>query len=223
MYKYLIFLLAIVGLASCTQTEPTPTVSPTIEYIGWVIGNIPSNYWSDGLGPTAVIDLSLRFQDIAIEVADIKSVIITNSLAPEYQWSYETSDLTKIFSGTKKKWLEFNGLWTPNIASNASVIYLGTYTIKVELNNGQIATKNLVTPAPNSLNADGYSYTYSSESYIGIPPSNYVALPKQASIQSATLNAAGDTLSIDFFVDDNKIYSGWVWFYNKDGKALETV
>jgi hypothetical protein len=113
----------------------------------------------------------------------------------------------------------FNNIWSDNPATNGSVIFLGTYTIEVTLKNGKRDRATLVAPAPTSLTASGYNYTYT-EDFTGTPSSDYVALPKRATPQSASLNAAGDALAINFSVNDDRIYSGWVLLYDAAGKFL---
>jgi hypothetical protein len=221
--RFLVLTILILGLASCSQDKPVSEASPEIDRIGWTFGNLPSDYWKDGSGPSAVIDFTPFFKDTSIQLNDIKNVTIINSLNSGNSWSFEGSTLNDNFftnSKTGESYLEFNGLWTSSITGNGSVIYLGTYTITVELNNGKRETKTLTPPAPNSLNANGFSYIYSPESYAGTPPSNYVSLTKQATIQSATLNATGTTLEIQFSVADEKVYSGWVLLYNQEGEFI---
>jgi hypothetical protein len=219
-------LALILGLlVACDGgSNPGSSVSADLEdSVGWVIGNIPQNFWSDGSGPSAVIDLFITFKDADIEAADIESVEITNSLSPGRNWSYAADRIADYFytsqrSGQKR--MAFPGLWTSTVALNGSVAYLGTYTVEVELKNGRRGTATLVTPAPGALAADGFSYTYSPEDYLGTPPSDYVALPRRATIGAVALDTTNNLLTINFSVDDDKVYSGWVLFFDTNGEYL---
>jgi hypothetical protein len=221
-FKCVVLVLLLSILAACSQSGPS--VSAEIDGdLGWVIGNIPANYWSDGSGPSAVIDLSFVFQDPNISLATIESVKISNSLAPSRGWTYTTDELSDHFftsATTGKKGFSFFNLWTDELSSNGSAIYLGTYTVEVELKNGRGSSKTLVTPAPNALTANGYSYAYSPESYAGTPTANYVALPKRATIESAAFNTTGDTLTLNFLVNDDRVYNGVVEFFDVNGDYL---
>jgi hypothetical protein len=222
-FKFVGLVLILSILAACSQS-PVASVSGELEdTVGWYIGNLPENYWLSDPRPSAVIDLFVTFKDSSINATDIDKVEITNSLSPTRSWNYTADRIADYFftsPSTGKKRLSFPGLWTDNLSANGSVIYLGTYTVEVTLKNGKRGTASLVTPAPSALNANGYSYAYSSEDYVGTPPSNYVALPKRATIQSASLNSAGDALALNFSVNDDKVYNGWVLFFNSNGDYL---
>jgi hypothetical protein len=226
------FWLRFVGIAllfmlvACDQGgTPGPTQSDELEdSVGWFIGNLPQDTWSDGSGPSAVLDLYVSFKSPTIAATDLESAKITNSLLTGSSWTFDQSELANIFytiqDGDKRiARLAFNNIWSDNPAANGSVLYLGTYTIEVTLKNGKRDTATLTVPAPGSLTASGYSYTYT-EDFTGTPSSDYVALPKRATPQSAALNAAGDALAINFSVNDDRIYSGWVLLYDAAGKFL---
>jgi hypothetical protein len=216
-------LILSVLVACDGGSNPGSSVSADLEdSVGWYIGNIPQNFWSDGSGPSAAIDLFVSFKDANIEAADIETVEITNSLSPTRSWSYAADRIADYFytsqsSGQKR--LTFPGLWTNTIAANGSVAYLGTYTVEVELKNGKRDTATLVTPAPGST-AAGYNYTYSPEDYVGTPPSDYVALPRRATIGAVALDATNDSLTINFSVNDDKVYSGWILFFDANKEYL---
>jgi hypothetical protein len=221
--KFLGFALILSVLVACDQgSNPASSVSGEMEdSVGWTIGNIPTNFWADGSGPSAVIDLSVTFKDSSIEATDIDNVEITNSLSPTKSWNYTADRIADYFFislSSGKKRLGFPGLWTDT--ANGSVIYLGVYTVEVKLKNGKRSTKSLVTPAPSALTANGYSYIYSPEDYVGTPPSDYIALPKRATIGAVALDATGGSLTINFSVNDDKIYSGWILFFDENKKYL---
>lgn len=222
-FRLVAFTLTVCLLAACGQ-PPGATVSAELEdVVGWYIGNIPQNFWSDGSGPSVVIDLFVSFKDANIEATDIETVEITNSLSPTRSWSYAADRIADYFytsQSSGKKRLAFPGLWTSSIAANGSVAYLGTYTVEVKLKNGKRDTATLVTPAPSSLTASGYGYTYSPEDYVGTPPSDYVALPRRATIGAVALDATNNSLTLNFSVNDDKVYSGWILFFDANKEYL---
>ncbi len=224
-FRLLCFALILSVLVACDQgSNPGSGSSVSGEMedtVGWVIGNIPTNFWSDGSGPSAVLNLSVTFKDSSIKDTDIETVEITNSLSPTKSWTYTADRIADYFftsASTGKKRLGFPGLWTTNLAVNGSAIYLGTYTVEVTLKNGKRSTTSLATPAPDARDAKGYRYTYSPEDFVGTPPSDYVPLPKRATIGAVALDTTNGSLTINFSVADDKVYTGWVLFFdaNKD-------
>jgi hypothetical protein len=225
------FLLRFVGVAllfvlvACDQGgTPGPSVSPEMEdSVGWVVGNIAPNAYSSGSGPLAVIDLSVVFKDTNIAATQIDSVEITNSLSPGRSWSFPAESIEDYFftsQSTGKKGLSFNFLSTDFLAANRSAIYMGTYTIEVTLKSGKSARQILTVPAPDATTSQGFNYMYSPENYPGTPPTGYVALPKLATIGAIGIDATAGSVTLNFSVNDPKVYSGWVWFFDANGKYL---
>lgn len=69
-------------LVACDQGgTPGPTLSDELEdSVGWFIGNLPQDTWSNGSGPSAVIDLYVSFKSESIAATDLESAKVTNSL-----------------------------------------------------------------------------------------------------------------------------------------------
>jgi hypothetical protein len=218
-----LFLTALVILSACRSTPSTlpPTLSANIERVNWSIGNIPANFWQGGSGPAVVLNLYVYLESTVLEATDIKSISIRNSIDETRSWSYEASDIPINFFilDDEKKYLKLENIYSSAISDNSSVLFLGTYTVTVELQSGESDTEEIKMTAPNSLEAGSYRYTYSTEDYDGTPPNDYVALPKRANV-TARLNPANSVLTINFSVDDERVYSGWVNFYNQEGVFL---
>jgi hypothetical protein len=222
---YILVILFL--LNACTQTPTSPTPNPTlsadIKTINWSMGNVPVSFWNSDSKPSAVLNLYIYFQSTILEASHIKTVTIRNSVDQSRFWTYEDDELLPHFvtqSSTQEKYLRLENLYTTALSKNSSVLFLGTYTLTVELQNGDSDTKAVVMTAPNSLEADGFSYAYSPEDYAGTPLNTYVSLPKRATVISAKRNSAGTVITIKFSVDDEKVYSGWVNFYNQEGRFL---
>jgi hypothetical protein len=225
MSKWLLRLFTLLILSACaeTPTAPTPTLSPNIKIIQWSMGNIPTAFWTNGSGPSAVLNLYIYFESSILEASHLKTVTIRNSVDETRFWTYQGDSLASFFltlPGTEEKVLALENLFTSTISENSSVLFLGTYTVTVELQGGESDTEEIVLTAPNSLETGSYKYIFSSEDYADTPTNDYVAMPKRATISSAKLNPAKTLITIKFSVDDDRIYSGWVNFYNQDGDFL---
>jgi hypothetical protein len=221
----LVSIALLFVLVACDQGgTPGSSVSPEMEdSVGWVVGNISPSAYSSGSGPLAVIDLSVAFEDTTIAATNIESVEVTNSLSAGRSWSFPSESIEDYFftsPSTGKRVLSFSFLSTDFLAANKSAIYMGTYNIEVTLKNGRSAKQTLAVPAPDATTSQGYSYMYSPENYPGTPPSGYVALPKLATIGATAIDATGGLVTINFSVNDPKVYSGWVWFFDANGKYL---
>ncbi len=217
----LAFLLAV--LAGCGGS-PGSSVSAEMESdVGWTIGNFAPEYWNSDPRPSAIIGLSARFKDSSITKADIESIEVSNSLSPDFSWNYTGAEISDRFftsQSTGKKGVGFGRLWSRQLATNGSAIYLGTYTIEVVLKNGKRSSVKLDTPAPGALTAGAFRYVYSPENYLGTPPSDYIALPKRATIGATAINTTDNTLTLNFSVQDDKVYNGWVLFFDAQDKYL---
>ena len=217
-YVFLIFLTA------CSKPEPTDVgvALPDIDTVQWNIGNIPTAFWPDSSGPATVISFFIYFKSATIQASSLKSVTLTNSLAPDNSWNYVSNELSGRILSTSdnKKYLSLKNVFSDNVAENGSVIFLGIYTITIELQNGETASQDVSISAPNSLTGGSYTHAYSPEDFVGTVPATYAALPKRATINSVSLNSSGNTMIIKFSANDGKIYSGWVEFYDRDKKLL---
>jgi hypothetical protein len=226
--KYTSFLIMcyvfFIFLAACSESEPIDVgeALPDIDTVEWNIGNIPATFWPDSSGPTAIINFFVYFKSATLQASDLKSVTITNSLTPDNSWNYVSSELAgRVLSTTdNKKYLSLKNVFSDNVAENGSVIFLGVYTITIELQNGKTASQEVNISAPNGLTAGIYTHVYSPEDFSGKVLATYTALPKRATIDSVNLNSSGNAMIIKFSANDNKIYSGWVMFYDTEGTLL---
>ena len=210
------FLLALF-LAACggTSSTPLPKKEVRVERLGWVLENrSPSE--SD-LGTSARLRTSIKFADTGLEAGDFASVRITDPTDRGIYWLFDdAADFEEKFNGE-------NDVFFANLVvsgqDNGAVMALGTYTYEVVLKNGNSARETLLVPAPGSADTDGYSFVYT-EDYAADPPSNFVALPERAAIQTVTLDLQGARLDVAFSAVGKDIYNGWVWAYDAQGEFV---
>ena len=184
-------------------------------WVGFIENRDPSRSTS---GATAFLRPSIAFTATGLEAADFASIQITSSEGTS--WSYdEAADFEKRFSSESNIFF-FPSLYDSDLEGGAYVA-LGDYEVKATLKNGNTATKTLLVPAPASAETDGYNFAYT-ESYANAanPPSDYVALPKRATVESATLDLQASNLEVTFSITDDRIYNGWLRTYNAEGEHL---
>jgi hypothetical protein len=209
----ILFPILLILVTACGESKPAKgTVSPEITTVEWNIGNVPAALWPNGSGPSTVINFYVYFKSAAIEANDLKSVAITNTLTPNTSWNYTSSELSGriLTKNDGKKYLSLKNVYSDNITENGSVIFLGTYALTLELQNGETDSHEVSISAPNSLTADNYTHAYSPEDFTDKPPATYVALPKRAVLESLSLSTNQQGLIVKFQVNDSKVYSGWV-------------
>lgn len=107
------------------------------------------------------------------------------------------------------------GRWAWN--GNPNELPIGKLKVEVRLTDGTDVTYTAVIPAPGSQAADGYTTMYSQD-YSGIPPATSAPMVGRASISSGI--ATGSTVTLSFSVNDQKVYDGYVWFYDSSQKYI---
>lgn len=195
---------------------PTPQKEVSIERLGWILENRDSSRTSSGA--TALLRPSVKFADTGLEASDFASIKITSPTGTS--WPYdEASDFEERFDSENDVFYFFS-LYASSL-DGGSYVALGNYTVDVVLKNGNTATKTLLVPAPASSETDGYAFAYT-ENYANAanPPSDYIALPKRATVESATLDSRTSQLDVAFSVTDDRIYSGWLRLYNAEGEYI---
>ncbi len=222
----LIFITALaLLLAACGGTaDTTPDTTPEtpalqkqveIEDLGWVIKNDDPS--QDANGVSAFLWASINFADTGLEATDFASVRITSPTGRT--WADEASEFVEWYD-SEENWYPMGNMYSTSLDSGASV-ELGNYTVEVTLKNGNKAKKTLFVPAPGSRTTEGYEFAYTEDySGAGNPPSNYVALPKRATVTNATLDAQASTLEVNFSVEDETVYDGWLRVYDEAGDHI---
>ena len=218
-------LLAACGGAPTPPIPETPVVPETpavpqkqvsIESLGWVIENDEPSRSPDGA--TAFLRPSVKFTDTDLEAGDFASIRV---ISPEGgSWVYDDAEDFERGFYEESNFFRMGGLYAARL-DGGSYIALGDYTVEVTLKNGNSTKKTLFVPAPGSTETDGYEFAYT-ENHSGAanPPSNFVALPKRATIQSAALDTQASSLKVDFSAQGDAVYSGWVEAYNAQGDYI---
>ena len=169
-------------------------------------------------GATALLWSSISFADTGLEASDFASVRVISPSGRS--WIHdETSNFEELYDSEENRFYIGN-VYSTKLDGGSSV-ELGDYTVEVALKNGNTAKETLFVPAPGSTGTDGYEFAYT-EDYSGAenPPSNYVALPKRATVINATLDAQASTLDVSFSVSDDVVYSGWLLLHDEAGKFI---
>ena len=214
MYEeIIIFLLITVMLVlqmSCSnlfnddQTETTVDISEAYYYIT----NNPSDFYrvTASVRPSLEYCFEVVLTGDFIE-SDIKYIRI---YLPDDSGDYW--DLTDYYdSQSNSYWGYFYD------GDNTRELPIGSMQVVVELNDATKASKTIRMPIPGHKDTDSYSYVYASEDYI-YPSSLSVEALKRPTVTDMTVTT--NTISIDFRIDDENVYTGDVWFYNSDGTYL---
>ena len=209
-------LTAVLVLLTACGGAPTPKKQVSIEQLGWVIRNVDPSRNSAGV--TAFLNPSVKFADTGLEAGDFDSVRVISPTGASWT-DDEAAEFEKWFDSENDVY--FVGNLYASELDGGSYVELGNYTVEVTLKNGNVAQETLFVPAPGSLDTDGYSFAYT-ENYSGAlnPPSNFVALPPRATIESVTLDSGTSRLSVLFSAKNSSVYSGWVELYDAEGQYI---
>ena len=179
--------------------------------------NIDDSYWSDFSNKhSANIGFLIYFEESELTAEYIEKVVIT---APnDVYWNFDNPETIKnlFIEGT------FGRFYSLYQTDNSSIIPIGDYTFEVTYSNGRTVTKDLTVPAPGSTTVGTYAYAYT-EDYTGTPGSNYIPLPKKANISSAINDTTDSEITVNFSIDDSKIYNGVLRFYDSAGNYITST
>lgn len=209
-------LMLTLLLAACGGTD-SPKKQVDIESLGWVIENRDPSLSSSNVSARLLTYIYLA--DTGLMTSDFASIEITAPNDKEVSWFFDsTAEFGDNFDAENSSF-QFN--LVDSNRGNGSVFSLGNYVVTVKLKNGDAATQTLFVPAPGSTSTNGYEFAYT-EDYSGAanPPSNYVALPKRATITSTTLDLQASTLEVNFSVEDEAVYDGWLRVYDEAGDHI---
>jgi len=188
------------------------SAQPTAKITSWVTENIDNSFWTkDGGsgGGTAYFDIWIEASD-PDGIDDITYVKVTN---PEgYYWVLRDS-------GTGKDHYDpeggFFGGWRRYYSSDhPHKFILGLYSVLVRDSTGNEATDSVNFSAPGSTSGDGFIF---SEDYTGSTVDG-IEMLKRASITNAAKGIR--EITIEFQVDDDRVYNGFVWFYDNSAEYI---
>ena len=212
----LLVLMLVTACGSTSTPTPTPKKQVSIEGLGWVIrNNDPSR---SSVGATAFLSTSVKFADTGLEAGDFERVRVTSPTG--VIWTDDEAAEFEEWFDSEEDFFYIGNLYSSDM-DGASYVELGNYTVEVTLKNGNSAKETLFVPAPGSLDTDGYDFAYT-ENYSGAanPPSNFVALPQRAIIESAALNLGTSRLDVSFSAEGEGVYSGWLSLYDAEGTYI---
>ena len=203
---HIYFLLASIPLAF-TGCPGLDTQSISISGVGWYIENIDESFWTTPPGAHAFFGFGIAYTGSAISASDLSSIEVA---APDATvWTLGPADCTV---DTQNKLIQLPALYKN---STIDVLPIGTFTFRVTLKNGVTSTMNLLVPAPNNTTTGGFTSVHT-EDVAG--PAASTSLVERATQGTHSLGAG--TLSINFSVNDAKVYNGFIWFYDSTGSYV---
>jgi len=194
------------------SSEDNQTV--TIESRGWIFTNYAYGFSGRYNGAYVTIELNFAEDDLVAE--DFRSVKIE---APDgCYWLYDdTASIESRFDESISQFTLSNGY----NSTTQGILPIGNWTATATLKNGSVSTYTVFIAAPGSLTAGGYSKAYSPEVASSSDiDSNCTPLPKQATGISASYDAGAGELTVDFSIDDSRVYGGYLWLYDGTGDYI---
>jgi hypothetical protein len=177
---------------------------PTVEITDWCTENIDESFWTkwgSSLDESAYFDIWVKASD-PNGIDDITYVEVTN---PEgIDWILRDSSTGEDHYDPEGG---FFGDWRRYYYEPHKVL-LGLYSVLVRDSTGNEATDSINFSGPGSTSGNGFIY---SEDYTGSTVEGTEML-KRASVTDAT-EVLSD-ITIKFQVDDDRVYNGYVWFYD---------
>lgn len=209
----LLLAVTVLVLAGCSNngSDDTAPKTVTISNVGWYFSNVDPLYWGGSDAPTsaAFVTFQLVLEESNLLDADIAGTTLTS------QGKTWTRGADGIDFDEEDGVVPVSNNWTgdPN-----HVIPLQPWDLAVELTNGNMSsvTREFAPPGSDTVN-DSLTHLYT-EDYSGTPPAGYVSMIKRATIGSDSADAT--SITIEFTVDDDRVYNGWIWFYDSEGNYL---
>ncbi|WP_028972425.1 hypothetical protein [Spirochaeta cellobiosiphila] len=213
MKKILVFatILLILILTNCASNEPPlqdDQFTPT--QVGWVLHHYDKNFWNEPDDHN-----SLKIEWAFTYTGDYYSTLSTLEISDgERAWNYTRDDLeyssTHIIDLTTKVSNTYYGKGTKDTFRTK------TYRFTFTRNNGTTATIDFDLPAPGSLETGGYDFITIDPQLAELP--NFAPMLQTASKITAHQSEKG--IHVDFTIDSNIAYNGYVAFYNKKGEYI---
>ena len=196
----LMLIIVLLVFAGC----PIPMAqSAAITDVGWYIDNIDQSFWLTTPPSTHALIYFSIYCSGDVSASDISSVKVTGP--DSAVWTLGPSSLT------------INAQYHEVILSylmesgHADTMPIGIYVFELTYTDGSKTSYNQLIPAPDSTSTNGYTKVYTQE-LAPSPPADGTE-----TVRRATLGAhsnSGGTLTINFTVDDSKVYNGYVWLFD---------
>lgn len=204
MKKYLLIILALL-LFSC-NLDQEKELTTEITSVGWILETRTAEY--SAYYSSLRLRMYVYLDDIPL--TEIKSIDIEHTNT-NLHWFYDGDKLDEHYN------TEYNRLEAKMVSGNDDdTMYIGDYEITIELKNGFKTDMIKNIPAPGESQDTAYSIVIN-EDYSGSSTSHAI-MPKRPTITSFTKN--GDELNITFNVEDDIIYSGYLYFYDSNNNTV---
>jgi hypothetical protein len=185
-------------------------ITVTVTGLGWVIKNFPSSYWLGSPPPSSC------FYDFWIY----------------YTGTFALSDIeyARVYNNNKTRWWdiplvedyftsEYIGGWFSFYDNDYfNTLPIGNLTAEIKLKNGSISSFDKVIPAPGSTTTLGYEKVYTED--CSVPPYNSINMIYRPVVTGSTISYGGSELTINFAIDDSRVYNGWVWLYDSSNNTV---
>ncbi len=222
----LFVLLLLVFMLSCENesSDSEKESSVKITKLGWVIENMDPSYWIDTVESTCFYNFWIHYDSSAvITVNDIEYARVCFEGSPDsedsYWWGYDLEANPELLNSERKCIGGWYRWYTYDYSYNGSMLPIGKLIASIKLKGEEPATFELIVPAPGSLTSGNYRYTYT-ENYNGSIPSFITPMIQKADVVSGSVDLSTEKVSISFKTGDERVYNGWVWFYNANGKTV---
>ncbi|HCM27516.1 MAG TPA: hypothetical protein DIC34_13385 [Treponema sp.] len=202
----LVFALAFVSCAEKSRIEEFKLTS-----FGWVIENIPADYYTGSTFRSARLNVWLKYEG-TIDASDIKSARVYLPDSESYWTLHPENGELNVNNRVLGGWTRWY------LTENNHAIPIGTMRAVVELTDGTVSSISRLIPAPGSLETGAAVTTHTENSILHATGS--APLVKRAAVVGGSIAVSAGTLSVDFSVNDDLVYNGFLWLYNASDEYI---
>ncbi len=206
----IVLLSFILFFITCDPIIEYNDKSITITGLGWYIENIDSTFWTGTpLSAHCFYDFFIQY-DGNISLGDIEYARVY-VVSDNYYW---TIPLTPEYFNSQDKVI--GGWYRFYDGTNGNILPIGDLRAVVKIKKGKTSSFVKTIPAPGSSTTNGKQYVYTPEDY-STGSSSYTPMIRRATIGIRTINIMTQAMEINFTVNDNLVYSGYVFLYDTNG------
>ncbi|OHD14450.1 MAG: hypothetical protein A2086_09010 [Spirochaetes bacterium GWD1_27_9] len=214
--KKFIIILPLLLTFNCLFNEAVKQENKTltIKKIETIIENIDYSYWNTSNSNNSLYyNFYIYYNENDIEINDIEYCKLKDM--NDRNW---TINLNEYFDSEDKYIGGYFRFYDNDISNNGSVLMLKDLRIIIKLKNNIVNYDlNIDSPTnPNNENSNSeYLFVYN-EDYKGRINKNYIYAIKRSEILNKEKKE--NNIKIEFIIDDKRVKTGKIWFYNKENK-----